>query len=705
MKTKIELSRVEKFDKKLQKWILLLKASVGTVVFILVFQGLVGLTPWIVIGKITLYIGAITGVVVLFFKLVYKLIGEKIECEILRKKSAEVLTDTGLLPMLRQVSGPQRVGKDLSVVGSANIMRELIMVKDAKKMKELRDKLFMIDFDKVHEYLDILHYGHKFVQSSEKKIMSAFISTMSQNECFIDGEYSKSNQVTGLEFLKDYIKGRKSTMFYKDGITPGGKQYLDLLFEYFIYYVRYVHIPNYILSNQPIIEVLKLDKNQQIQELVMSKKFKQSMIAIKEDNSFPFIHSMIVIETESAIFNGNVDKKNEAYVKHISGIREFFTLIGHLLGESSYYYTVTQDPMRQIKAVRELHLCYMHVMGKTERCTSPNIRKLIGFYIGVFKLNNWFIKKFFEYALIEWTEVKTWYKNMVTAPFKLALLAVSQITKTELGKVFLNKARQLNRKIISKAKALQDRLNAKGYLEFQIGVYRSIKDVGRRVTFPKLLQGVMVEDSGDFNSRSFGLCLTMRKSDTFGRYNTHYLKIIRTAKTDKHSETFKDLPTWDSMDMKLSDVEYMGYKPLQDIMDELISVPKIFMSEEERYAKNIKLLTQMSVDHRKKFTKLISKAGLMKHAKVIARKISSKPTTTGKATWNKLTPAELFNQLFDRGLVDKASLEFCAVPVSKEYWLSTNKCKMKVRDLLMNNEIVMRKTLNKELLQPSKLIF
>ncbi len=287
----------------------------------------------------------------------------------------------------------------------------------------------------------------------------------------------------------NYIKSKEDLKTYNDGLTPGGVPFLDMLLEYFIYYIRYVHIPNYILSNQPIIEHLELDKNNKINKLLMSKKFKQKIIRVKEDHSFPVTHSMIVIETETAILNGNVDKAQEVYVNSVSGIREFFTLIRHLLGEESYYYTITQDPFRPVKAVRELQLCYMHVFGSSTRCTSPSIRKIINIYIKILKISN--ALQINLQQLENPIEVKD-LKSIKKALVKSRNWFGQQLIKIKIYKLS-KKIVFKNKRTISNGRALHDRLFNKGYLEFQICVYRSLKYVGRRVLFSGLFEGVLIE--------------------------------------------------------------------------------------------------------------------------------------------------------------------------------------------------------------------
>ncbi|QVK21753.1 hypothetical protein KHQ82_05380 [Mycoplasmatota bacterium] len=641
-----EVERVDKIKNFLDRLARILKQLLLIAVIYIVYNLIIGtITPEQLL-RMSLVIAAVVAVIAIVISLLYKFIWEYVECEILRKKSAQVLVDTKKIPMVRQVSGDQGRGKDASTTASAILIRKMLIERDLERMEVIRDKLYIYDFDKVHDFLDSSYHGRKFIVNRETTLKQRFVSALRKKNSFLLGEYRESHSEEADAHILNYLKRKEGLKIYRDGITPGGVAFLDLLLEYFIYYVRYVHVTNYILSNQPIIEVLEMDKNNKVKELLMSKKFKQSIIRIKEDNSFPVTHSMIVVETETAILNGNVDKAQEQYVKAISGIREFFTLIRHLLGEDCFYYTITQDPFRPIKAVRELQQCYMEVFGSTERCTSPVIRKTLGIYIKILKLMN---KINLLVMKLDRDKVEDKFRGIKRQLIKTRNKLGAVLEKLKVFKI-IKKAIFRNKKRISRSKEIQDKLDNNGYIEFQIGVYKSIKDVGKKVKFPKMFEGVILENESEAHEkRAFGFRLTCRKKDTWCRYDTKFLSIFRRYKTYKHSETFYNLINWESLSLNEKDIEYMDYGAFNNIMDPLIDNIVEFDSIEDREKRNLEILTQLSVTEPKKFNKMIQNAGLMKKTKIVARKVDNKVIPQARPNYNQLDIHELMDLACERG--------------------------------------------------------
>jgi len=463
--------------------------------------------------------------------IVFKLIIEKLILSHNRKKSAEALANR--LPKINQKSGAVRAGKDSSTVSAALLVKEYILNQEIKEMKEIRNQLYIYDFEKINYWLD--RNGERFLVSGEDKITKIYIAMLRENQCFLQPVIKKKIDYRMHLYQWRKHKGSKVLDYaFKDGLTPGGIPFLSLLKSYVIMYVQHIFVPNFIMSNQPIMESFKIDKTK-INKL-MSKKFSQDYIKLKENTPIPLPLRGFIIETETAIFYSNTNRGNESEDKSSNGIREFMTTAGHTLQERVYYYGITQSPTRTSKSIRELYQGYQHVFKSKARATSNYIRAFLSILI-------------FLLAIIK-------------TPFHFTRKKI----KRELHHDLLNFITTYISKVISRIKSTQKKLYNKGYMEFYIGVYENLSDVGKKVPFPKV--GVILESKTDNNTYSaYGFKQTVKISDTWGRYDTHYMKFIREEKERIHDMHFDQVPNWNNnfyIDHK--DAEFSGYKVFKDIL-------------------------------------------------------------------------------------------------------------------------------------------
>lgn len=487
----------------------------------------------------------IPGIIIAY--IAYKTIIEKILLYLNRKKSAEVLATR--IPKIIQKSGSVRAGKDSSTTSAALLVKEYVLTEEIKEMQELRKRLFIYDFKRVDLWLNV--NGKIFLVSGKKRINEAYASMLRKNQCFIHTTLlRKIDPKVHYHSWRKYKGTRVLDYSFKDGLTPGGIPFLSLLQSYVIMYVQHIFIPNFIMSNQPIMEKFKINKKHI--EKLMSKKFSQDYIKLKENTPIPLPLRGFIIETETAIFYSNTNRGNESEDKSTNGIREFFTTAGHTLQERVFYYGITQSATRTSKSIRELYQGYQHVFKSKVRATSGYRRFMLSVVIALIRAIEPVVN------LLDFL----YTKHLIQLLHKkrgISLKTLNQNNPFRRFKTFLLM-------LISKIKARQKRLYNRGYIEFYIGVYENLSDVGKRVPFPKI--GVLLESKTTNNTYiAYGFKQTVKIKDTWGRYDTHYMKFIREEKEKVHSMHFNDVPNWDhQFQISHQDAEFTGYKVFRDIL-------------------------------------------------------------------------------------------------------------------------------------------
>jgi hypothetical protein len=462
---------------------------------------------------------------------IYKTWLERLLLYLGRIKSAKVIADD--IAKSAQVDGKKRSGKDSSQSGAAIILKEELKKRYKKELKTLREKLYLYDFKRLNKYLD--NNFTDFFVASKKKFGAVFQKLLKEHNCFIDQHWlSKGiNPTTHYNTFKFRTGKRTPDVPFKDGITPGGKHMLSMLRRYVLVYIRLNFIPNYIMSNQPIIENVTVTKSGIIKTL-FSKIFKVDYISLKEPTPIPFTIGMIVLETETAMFYSNTDKKLEEFIKNKSGIREFMTILGHLLEEESYFRGITQDKNRPNKSLRELYEGFMH-MFKFEFASTRNF----------FRLN---------YKI----------RRLIIRIRRISVFIKSKIAITKFRKKFLcRKTYYLNKRLsILHQKDLK--VWAKGYIIYYIGIYEKIEDSGKKVKYP-LLWGTRESKTSNSTYTMSGFKQINKITDCFGRYNTHMMNTVREAKEQIYDMHFTEVPCWTGLDMSIEQMENMNYPTLHDM--------------------------------------------------------------------------------------------------------------------------------------------
>jgi len=466
----------------------------------------------------------------LFLYFIYKLFIEKIVLWFNRKKSAQVIAE--VLPKVCQVSGAVRSGKDSSTIGASMIVKEHVLKKEKKELANLENDLYIYDFEKIKSWLDI--NGKKYFVASDHRINNVFTDMIRENECFI-ADYWIRKGINYKDHFRSWKYRRQNYVpdyAYQDGITPGGIHFLDLLKKYTILYIYHNFIPNFVMSNQPILESFTIVKKTGRIKKLFSKKLSQDFFKLKEDTPIPFPKRGFVIETETAILYSNTDKKTENENKDENGIREFYTTSGHILREEVFIYGITQSPTRTSKFLRELYPGYQHVFKMKFKATSGFKRFIIRIRI-LFKK----IKKLRLYVS--------------------HLILCKTLRRDVLTKQHSRRTYRIKKKI-SRLSQKEVKVFNKGYIIFYKGVYDELGDVKRKVKFP--IFGVIQESKTNATTyTSYGFKQTNKITDCFGKYDTFFMYTVREIKEIIRNEHFVNVPNWESFKVSFEDINYMNY--------------------------------------------------------------------------------------------------------------------------------------------------
>lgn len=605
----------------------------------------------------------------LLMLILYKTFIERIVLAINRKKSAHVIVDE--LAKINQVSGAVRSGKDSSTIGASIIARDYILKRERKELLKLEHDLYIYDFELLKKYLD--RHGKRFFVASEFRINIVFTKMIKLNKCFIADYWQKKHDP-----IKHYQnwkrnKTKKPTkdgkrnrdrfipdVGFQDGLTPGGLHFLDMLKRYTILYMYHNFIPNFIMSNQPILESFEVVKKTGKINTLFSKKFSQDYLKLKEDTPIPFPKRGFIIETETAIFYSNTDKAEGEFFKDESGMREFYTTAGHLLREEVFLYGITQSPTRTLKALRELYPGYQHIFKMKFRSVATFSRSILKFRsqlkklrILLLRLIRWFYRRSKRLALID----KRITRKIYRIKYKISKLSQKDSTKW-----------------------------SKGYIVFYKGIYEDIRDVGKRVKFPKF--GVILENKAEITTyNTFGFKQTNKISDCFGRYDTHFMYTVREAIEILQNVHFNDVDTWNGFKVDFDDVSGMKYKSFTSLLSMVI---RELVNEENKIKKQKNIekqirdsitppiftdlrnieLENLAADFGIKFKtleytfkfyreKLIEKLVVCKHKKSSLKKLSHKKLQV-------LADKEKLEYLTGRSIIEKWQ-EHVIKNLSKEY--------------------------------------
>ena len=536
------------------------------------------------IDQITNFIIEATKVLIpslILLLIAYKMFFEKIILNMQRKKSAEVIATK--INKIVQKSGAVRSGKDSSTVGAATIVAEYFLRQEKKDLKKWTYDLYIYDFQKVNNWID-LHYKNFFVVS-EMRLTKAFENMIKENNCFIN-EYWLSHGVVPKEHFRSW-KYKKNKyvpdIAFNDGLVVGGKHFLDLLKDYTITYVYHYYIPNFIMSNQPILEKATINKKTGKIKTLFSKQLSQDFFKLKEDTPIPFPLRGFVIETETGMLYSNTDSAQEKEIKQNTGMREFYTACGHILRERLFLYGITQSATRVMKVLRELYPSYQHVFKMKFKATSDTRRLLLRIRIFLKKIKLAFLKLFRflnqkSFSLFRYKLHKLIKPNKQIAREKKYTRKINKTTKK-----------------ISKLSQRELQLWSKGYIQFYTGVYENISDVGRKVNFPVF--SVIRESTSEATTyQTFGFKQVNKIKDSFGKYDTHFIYSVREAKEILQEMHFDQVPNWIDFKVRFDDIKFMNYPPFLDMFSVRINYneriekeKKIIENKRKQRLKNIEL--------------------------------------------------------------------------------------------------------------------
>lgn len=467
-----------------------------------------------------------------------------------RRKSAKVISED--LAKINQVSGSVRSGKDSSTVAASSIVKEHTLRKERKELSKLEHDLYIYDFEEIKSWLD--RYGKRFFVASEYRIEIQYKKMLRNNQCFIADYWKK--KVNYINHYRGYVyKSGKQVpdVAFRDGLTPGGVHFLKMLKRYVLLYMYHNYVPNFVMSNQPILEQFQVQKKSGRITSLFSKILSQDYFKLKEETPIPFPMRGFVIETETAILYSNTDKKGGEDFKDKTGMREFYTTAGHILRETVYVYGITQSHTRTLLALRELYPGYQHVFKMSFKATADFTRSIIRFRI--------FMKKF----KILRTRFYRWYWFLISKRAKF----IQKIFKNRQTAYFTKRIYKLKKKI-SRLSQKETYKWSRGYIVFYKGIYEHIKDVGRKVSFPLL--GVIHESKKDSTSyQTYGFKQTVKITDCFGRYDTHFMYTVREAKEILYDMHYTDVTNWENFKVKFEHMQTMNYETFNQLMNVVIN--------------------------------------------------------------------------------------------------------------------------------------
>ncbi len=462
--------------------------------------------------------------------ILYKLFFERLTHELYRIASGKVIQE--VVPPNSQVSGKKRSGKDSGTIGEARLLKERLLRAEKKRLKQLSYILYMYDMKRVTNYFD-QHYRDFFV-SSDFRIKEVFKSALLNEDMFINEQYKNKIDPKEHYFSWKHKSGKYvPDIPFEDGIVPGGKSYLDLLFEFVMIYIQYNYVQNFLMTNQPTIEDYSINKKTGRINKLFSKKFSQNYIRIKEDHPMPLPTRGMVIETETGIYYVNNDTAVAEDINKISGIKEFHTVFGHLFREMLWYRSITQDHKRPIKTLRELFEGYIHVFKLKFKATGEFTRAVRSFKIFRKKVRIFFYRVRLLFPKFKW-QTKLYNKWIIKNKKKISCLEQKNLKRW-----------------------------AKGYIIFFKGIYLNEDDVSKKVKWP--LFGVTKDTSGS-DYHMFGFKQTNRIKDCFGLYNTHFMGTVREAKQIIHSMSFDDVENWKTQTPDYESMSSTNYSTFEELM-------------------------------------------------------------------------------------------------------------------------------------------
>lgn len=464
---------------------------------------------------------------------------------------------TTRFPHLVKFFGPTGIGKDSVMVGVCRILANEMPKEIDERLKDLKKKLYMVDFNILDKYIDsncVDYYNPSLFDKQMK-----FINDIKNNDFFF-----KFYNIDINDFMKDFdnwnkdIKGYKSEFVFNDDVNP--THYAKLIYDYIILKARKYSM-NYVLSNQP------LEESDGIMSKLFSYDFTRTYddVVIKKNGSekyerevwWPWLEYCVCSETEVGLFYNNKNKESNSNII-ADGVRNFKAANRHLVGEHTYFFSTDQVTNRENKSMREL----IHAKcGIISRDIIPGGEKRIFFYKIFDFLKGLFVNK---------RHVDKYNKNLY---FKkntdlMRLQKLYEITKDDKyndeikkinSKEYINYTKHTLRynHFVSKNIARIEKAKNDGYIYCCVGISDSDYMSSNMDIIP--LRQLVENNIPLFNS-NYKLRLCFKIKDCYGHYDTHFLKTSSEYRSKKSSINWLDIPTFNK-DFKLTkeNVKYIGY--------------------------------------------------------------------------------------------------------------------------------------------------
>lgn len=476
-------------------------------------------------------------------------------------------------PKIVKIFGPTRVGKDSLASGITYKLSQYLKTKCLSEMLEAKNKLYLIDFDRVDYVLSLDYQARRFMTPSDNTSMKAFADILENNDGFLKKVYYSKfskNRINYKFLINDWkdsmkdIKDFDTKYKYNDNINPC--HYYGILFSYIKNYVRLYYGENFVIANQPYREDEHLMAKEFSMDFLKSKQGPVKKIkdelgeqVYREKVRWCIPEKVVLYETEADTWYNNKDNEMISLVMQY-GITNTKAYNGHLFGEDFYHIQVGQSASRIMAVLRDYDHAYIQVLHKEDIWGGSKRNFLIGIPLAII---NFLINS--SEASLEKHNIKINYKKRVLYQnYKEKWLRTKRRKYYNKYCSFFKLKEKDNSSLIEHLIKLRVKLQEKidknkndGALTFMITL--SPNEISSNLETVSLNE--LLDSKKPFFKQSYQMVLTFKKNDCHGRYNTHYLNGLKEFFAKNSDETFYDVPRWrPSMKISSKDMLYMGYK-------------------------------------------------------------------------------------------------------------------------------------------------
>lgn len=501
----------------------------------------------------------------LFCKAYYLLAGKYSVLAIERTYFIEYVQN--VLAHIVKISGRTGGFKDTLMSAFDNILSHKHYNNIMKIMHTASEIAYMFDFEKIQSL--ILADEAIFKTCSDEINELQLIQLMKKN-CLIKKRYRKIHSQQML--VNDYLTFKENKAYYTSkyvyDVGTDKTHFFSLVVAYCTCFKRLAYAPIFSMSNQPMKASDGMAKQFSFNFTKLTSDTicdKNRRINYRSVTVFPWTDNLTITETEGDSWYLNVDKKNASEMAS-SGNRDFRAYIRHLLGENTYWFSTGQDSGRMQKLIRELDHCYVEVLqhsiidgGAKRRLVLEPLYKMISYILATKESSrarknakiDTKIEFSNKYRLLYLTTSKLKYKEKY-----MKYQSLKHVDSSLFEEFLIRKRKILKQKI--------EQLKNEGYIK--VGVL--ISDKPQPVNCEKIDLEDCISDERPLYKRSYITQFTFLKKDTWGRFDTHYLKSIKEVLAKNSKLTFYDIPSWsESMKMTKEDAINMGYTRLDSFYD------------------------------------------------------------------------------------------------------------------------------------------